>query len=85
MSYLESLLKEIVEFYNYDMKINSDGSRVIYDVDDTYEYNSVEEALIDWKETLVETDKCCEDEKVEKVWEKEIEFIETLQNKNKNS
>ena len=78
------LMKEIADFYNYEMNVITDidmgvkKTIIITDGDSTFKYNNIDEALMDWYETLVESDKCCVNEKVGMYWEQERKFIKTL-------
>lgn len=72
------LLKEICNWYNYNLTIK--GEKII-DINNTEEcsYESVDEGLKDWLETLEESNKCCVDEQVELLWSnEEIELIKSI-------
>lgn len=74
-----NLLKEICEEYDYDLLVTEKSVicklRGSNHIDDIYKYNSIKDALISWKETLVESDKCND----APVWGKEISFINYLE------
>lgn len=80
-----SLLKKLCYEYGYDLIIRENevvlkvvGLENEDDEFDVYKYGSIKEALISWKETLIESDKCND----EPVWEKEIEYINSLEENN---
>lgn len=75
------LLEDICKFYDYDVLKQLDDKIIVTNGDTKSEYYNVEEALIDWYETLVESDKCSVEEKVNLYWEHEREFIKTLKKK----
>ena len=82
----EDLLKEICEAYNYSVKITND--KVICIIDggdendcDTYKYNTIEEALVDWLDTLLESEMEYVKDGVNISWEMEIEYIKEIRDK----
>lgn len=72
------LMKEIADFYNYDIDKNANGSITVTDGESTFVYENVDEALVDWYETLKDSDDCSINEKVDMYWEEERKFIEFL-------
>lgn len=73
------LLKEICSWYNYNLTV--EGNKIIdINNEDECNYETVEEGLRDWLETLEESNKCCINEKVEMLWSREeIELIKQLE------
>lgn len=77
------LLKEICEAYDYTVEIIDGKVLCIIDGADktdeeNFAYNSVEDALIDWLDTLIESEMCYIKEKVNTSWMSEIEYIKEL-------
>ncbi len=72
------LLKEICNWYNYNLTIAEEKIININNTEECY-YKSVDEGLKDWLETLEESNKCCIDEQVELLWSnEEIELIKSI-------
>lgn len=81
--YCYSLLEEITDFYGYDIDKRYNCIKDIYEIvitndDDTFIYDTEEDGLKDWYVTLVESDKCAINEKVDMYWEKERNFIRKI-------
>lgn len=76
-------MKEIADFYNYDINKDINGVITVNDDESAFIYDSIDKALIDWYETLNESDKCSINEKVDMYWEEERKFIKTLIDYNK--
>lgn len=77
------LLKEICEAYDYTVEIIDGKVLCIIDGADkadeeNFTYNSIEDALIDWLDTLIESEMCYIKEKVNISWICEIEYIKEL-------
>lgn len=77
------LLKEICKAYNYSASITDNQVVCIIDGGDendydTYKYNTVEEALIDWLDTLIESEMQYIEENANITWLQEIEYIKEL-------
>lgn len=64
------LCKEIAEYYG---EFDTDGSKLYVIVDCVYEYNSPEDLLIDWLDTLIESSLAGDGG----IWDDEIEYIYT--------
>jgi len=77
------LMKEICDWYNYEMK-EVDNKVIVFDGGNSYfEYDSIDEALKDWLETLLGSNVDAKREGKENanycLWNKEIiDFIESL-------
>lgn len=83
----EELLKYICEAYDYDLKYNKDSVVCVAD-DDEYIYKSLEEALVGWLDTLIESEMDYSMNNVDITWRPEIDYIKEIKTKlmfNKNS
>lgn len=79
----KELLKQICDFYGYTIEYLPDDYVYISDMYfEANEYRSVELALIDWLDTLLESEdyRILHDIEMES-WEPAIKYIEELKNK----
>lgn len=78
--FLFDLLTEIAKFYWCEITKELEGTKSIIIINGAderqYRYKTIEDGLKDWYTTLVETDECCVNEEVDKIWDVEISFIE---------
>lgn len=82
------LLKDICEAYGYELEYKNDLIICTVDEEDNYEYESVELALIDWLDTLIESELVYKTDNVNITWKPEIEYIKELKSEllfNENS
>lgn len=76
----EDLLKNICEIYGYDVKFENNKVICINDDLDECEFDNVELALIDWLETLIESEKQYIAEGAEVSLISEIDYIKEIKN-----
>ena len=77
------LLRDICKFYNYELTLNSDNTiRCIgddgYSTEYRFTYKNIDDALIDWIDTLIDTDEDALNNECNAFWSKEIEFIKNI-------
>lgn len=77
------LLYEICQAYNYELKIINNQVLCIIeggkeDDENNYTYNTIEDALIGWLDTLIESEINYIENNADITWEPEIEYIKEL-------
>lgn len=77
----EELLKEICESYDCELEIKD--NKIICKTEDgeVFTYNNLEEALIDWLDTLTESEMCYIEAKSGITWLPEIDYIKEIKTK----
>lgn len=71
----EDLLKEICEAYDCELEITEDKIICRTEDNEIYKYNNIEEALVDWLDTLTESEMCYIEAKSDITWLPEINYI----------
>lgn len=77
----EDLLKEIVDSYDYQLEINENKVICYDDIEEeesVYRYKNIDEALIDWLDTLIESEMNYRLNNDDITWIDEINFINTI-------
>ena len=73
----KKLLEIICEVYDYKVKLNDDGSVELIG-DEIEKYNSIELALVDWLDTLIESEEQYIVDEVDITWVPEINQIKEI-------
>lgn len=84
------LLKDICKAYGYELEYKNELIVCTADEEDNYEYKNIELALIDWLDTLIESELVYKTDNANITWKPEIEYIKELKSellfdKNSNS
>lgn len=84
------LLKDICKAYGYELEYKNELIVCTVDEEDNYEYENIELALIDWLDTLIESELVYKTDNANITWKPEIEYIKELKSellfdKNSNS
>ena len=77
----ERLLNEICDVYGYELLFKDNQIHCYDDIEDDtsyYIYNNIDEALVDWLDTLIESELEYRNNNDEITWIKEIEFIKNI-------
>lgn len=74
MEYKKLLLK-VLPHFGYDLK-EDNGEIIIFNNDNFYKYNSFEEAVLDWKETILKSNELEGCSKI--IDDAELEFLKHI-------
>lgn len=78
------LLADICKFYNYELTLNTDNRvRCIgedgYSTEYKFTYDNIDNALLGWVDTLIDTDEDALINDCETFWSEEIAFIKNIE------